>query len=84
MNGQTSPDNNGHVRRDERTDNTPLKGVSVRCPVRRPTRKEIRQTREALRSMFGLKAERDDLPFHRHLDLAPVVRNPHGSGSGHE
>jgi hypothetical protein len=53
MNGQTPTDTNGHVRRDERTDNTPLKGVSVRCPVRRPSRKQIEEARAALAAMFG-------------------------------
>ena len=55
MNGQTRADNNGHVRWDERTDNTPLKGVSVRCPVWssvRPIRQQIQESREALKAML--------------------------------
>ena len=57
MTGRTTPDNVGHVRGTDRTDNTPLKGVSVRCPVRppvrRPSRKQIRDAREGLAALLG-------------------------------
>jgi hypothetical protein len=72
MSGQTATDNNGHVRRDKRTDNNPLKGLSVRCPVR-PSRKEIRETRAALGVMFGLRAERDDLPERRDANFSLIA-----------
>jgi len=53
MNGRTPTDTNGHVRRDERTDTHSLKNVSVRCPVRRLSRKQIHDIRSALGAMFG-------------------------------
>lgn len=67
MTGRTTPDNIGHVRGTDRTDNTPFKGVSVRCPVRpsvRPTQKQIAESRQALASMFGARSKRLGLTPH--------------------
>jgi len=76
MTGRTSSDNTGHVRGTERTDNNLLKGLSVRCPVRptvRPTRKQIREAREAYGVMLGLGSGVGRLP--RHGGLVGSVRS---------
>jgi hypothetical protein len=62
MTGRTRLDATGH----QRTDNNPLKGLSVQCPVQprvrreKPTRRQVQAAREALAVMFGTD---DRLPF---------------------
>jgi hypothetical protein len=68
-------DNVGHLSADNRTDNHPPLGGVVRCLVRRPSQRQIKRTRAALKAML-LGPER--LPFDDDVSIESAQAQPGG------